>query len=110
MRRRVITSYSIHYTKLYEGLVRLSETEWLQAAPDLAPRAAAFDAHPDAVQVLPEARAAEAELARLSPLRAVRQDVRPAGLQRCRITSYNVCYTKLLRVGARLERLISATD
>ncbi|MDR7102906.1 heme-dependent oxidative N-demethylase subunit alpha family protein [Croceicoccus sp. BE223] len=45
------------------GLVRLSEAEWLQAEPDIAPRAAAFDANPDAVQVLPEARAAESELA-----------------------------------------------
>ncbi|WP_066553101.1 heme-dependent oxidative N-demethylase subunit alpha family protein [Croceicoccus bisphenolivorans] len=45
------------------GLVRLAESEWLQRDPDLATRAAAFDAHPEAVQVLPEARAAEAELA-----------------------------------------------
>lgn len=45
------------------GLVRLAESEWLQPKPDLVPRAAAFDAHGDAVQVRPEARAAEAELA-----------------------------------------------
>ena len=44
------------------GLVRLAESEWLAADPDLAPRNATFDAHPEAVQVLPEARAAEAEL------------------------------------------------
>lgn len=44
------------------GLVRLSEGEWLAGDPDLSPRNATFDAHPDAVQVLPEARAAETEL------------------------------------------------
>lgn len=44
------------------GLVRLAESEWLRPEPDLAPRAAAFDAHPEAVQVLPGAREAEAEL------------------------------------------------
>jgi len=45
------------------GLVRLSEGEWLQRNPDLAPRGEAFDANPQAVQVMPEARAAEEELA-----------------------------------------------
>lgn len=45
------------------GLVRLAESEWLRPEPNLSPRAAAFDDHPEAVQVLPEARAAEAELA-----------------------------------------------
>ena len=44
------------------GLVRLAESEWLASDPDLAPRNATFDAHPEAVQVLPEARAAEGEL------------------------------------------------
>jgi len=45
------------------GLVRLEESEWLEPAPDLAARAAAFDAHPDSVVVLPEAEAPARELA-----------------------------------------------
>ncbi len=45
------------------GLVRLGEDEWLQRAPDLAVRKAAFDAAPDAVQVLPEGMDASNELA-----------------------------------------------
>ena len=45
------------------GLVRLDECEWLQPNPARALRAAAFAAHPDAVQVLPEAEPAGAELA-----------------------------------------------
>ncbi|AKM10407.1 heme-dependent oxidative N-demethylase subunit alpha family protein [Croceicoccus naphthovorans] len=45
------------------GLVRLAESEWLAREPNLPPRAEAFDAHPDSVSVLSEARAAETELA-----------------------------------------------
>lgn len=48
------------------GLVRLNEAEWRDPAPDLAARAAGFDAHPDAVQVLPEAEAGIAELGELT--------------------------------------------
>lgn len=47
------------------GLVRLDESQWLDPAPDLAARAAAFDAHPESVAVLPEAEAGVAELAEL---------------------------------------------
>jgi hypothetical protein len=45
------------------GLVRLAESEWLDPAPDLAARAAAFDGYPDSVQVLPEGEAPAQELA-----------------------------------------------
>jgi len=45
------------------GLVRIAETEWLQAEPDLAVRAAHFDRHPDSVDIRPEAEAAGRELA-----------------------------------------------
>ena len=45
------------------GLVRLAEDEWLQPSPDLAARVAAFDAHPESVQTLPESAGAAAELA-----------------------------------------------
>ena len=47
------------------GLVRLTESEWLDPAPDLAAREAAFNAHPDSVQVLPEGETAARELATL---------------------------------------------
>lgn len=45
------------------GLVRLDECDWLQPDPDTALRAAAFAAHPEAVQVLPEAEEPASELA-----------------------------------------------
>jgi dimethylamine monooxygenase subunit A len=47
------------------GLVRLADTEWLDPAPDLAARKAAFDAHADSVQVLPEGNAPARELAEM---------------------------------------------
>lgn len=47
------------------GLVKLELGHWRDPAPDLAARAAAFDAHPDSVIVLPEAEAGIAELAGL---------------------------------------------
>ena len=45
------------------GLLALSEDEWLQPEPDLAARNAAFDAHPDSVQLTPDAEPAGTELA-----------------------------------------------
>ena len=79
----VITSYSIHYTKLYE--------------PEAAPRQAAV---PDHEARLVEARNQEdAE----SPQGMFWEEdveetlVRYGRLMGYRITSYNVCYTKLLR-------------
>lgn len=45
------------------GLSRVAEGDWLQADPDLAARAAAFDTHPDAVIVTPVAEAAGHEVA-----------------------------------------------
>ena len=47
------------------GLTALGEDEWLQPSPDLVARAAAFDAHPESVQLLPEADAPACELAAL---------------------------------------------
>jgi len=47
------------------GLALLSEDEWLQPAPDLAARNAVFDAHPESVQLTPEAAAPGEELAAL---------------------------------------------
>lgn len=45
------------------GLTALSESEWLQADPDLTARAAAFDAFPHSVQLTPPAHGAGDELA-----------------------------------------------
>ena len=45
------------------GLTALPDDEWLQPDPDLAARADAFSAHPESVQVLPEAEAPAGELA-----------------------------------------------
>lgn len=45
------------------GLTALSESEWLQPAPDLAARVAAFNTHPGSVQLTPPAQAAGEELA-----------------------------------------------
>jgi hypothetical protein len=47
------------------ALTALAEDEWLQPAPDLVRRAAAFDAHPESVQLTPEAEAPGRELAAL---------------------------------------------
>jgi hypothetical protein len=47
------------------GLAKLEESEWLEPAPGLAARAAAYDAHPESVQLTPEAEAPGAELAAL---------------------------------------------
>ena len=47
------------------GLVRLTEDEWLQPSPDLAARAAAFDKHPESVQLWPESGGPAAELAQI---------------------------------------------
>ncbi len=47
------------------GLVRLTESEWLDPAPDLPARDAVFDAYPASVQVLPEGEAPARELAQM---------------------------------------------
>jgi hypothetical protein len=45
------------------GLAALAEAEWLEPQPDLAARAAAFDAHPESVQLTAPAQAPGEELA-----------------------------------------------
>ena len=45
------------------GLAKLDETDWLQHAPDLTARNAAFDAHPDGVQLSPQVEEPGRELA-----------------------------------------------
>lgn len=49
--------------QLRMGLVRLTEDEWLQPKPDLAARAAGFEAFPQAVQLMPEVAEPGRELA-----------------------------------------------
>ena len=75
--QRVITSYSIHYTKLYEAIRQLSALATARANCG----ALAF-------QVSARTRSAGSSAIRWR---------RAPGIDR--ITSYNVCYTKLLRSG-----------
>jgi len=49
--------------QLRMGLCSLTEHEWLQPAPDLAAREAGFAAHPEGIQLAPEAEAPGRELA-----------------------------------------------
>lgn len=58
-----LLSYARVSGPLRMGLVRLTEGEWLDPAPDLAERTAAFDAHPESVQILPDGEASARELA-----------------------------------------------
>ena len=71
--KAVITSYSIHYTKLYEALLALG--------PDLSVRDGSGRTALDAAFLHP----GNVEGAAIAELLV------------SRITSYNVCYTKLLR-------------
>ena len=73
--RRVITSYSIHYTKLYERChISRDSRETVRI-----------------VGVVCEGRAKKVALGLLPALTALGEYAWP------RITSYNVCYTKVLR-------------
>ena len=81
-RLRVITSYSIHYTKLYDGLTRYI---------NIASRLTGWNA----VKYRAEQLGLDMSDAHIKHItREIKQysDERPF-----RITSYNVCYTKLLR-------------
>ena len=49
--------------QLKMGLVSLAEQDWLQPAPDVAARKAAFASNPEAIQLTPEADAPGQELA-----------------------------------------------
>ncbi|GAA4644009.1 hypothetical protein GCM10023115_19690 [Pontixanthobacter gangjinensis] len=49
--------------QLKMGLVSLGEGEWLQSDPDIEARKSAFAAHPDSIQLSPEAKAPGQELA-----------------------------------------------
>ena len=87
---RVITSYSIHYTKLYDGRPVIgnkaaSGTAIIEECGAEHLRSGAWIAYTSADSVMQI---------------AAHMDVVPLDeLYRGRITSYNVCYTKLLRCG-----------
>ena len=80
----VITSYSIHYTKLYESKLRCIWPATRRPNPNCPPHwprnGPGIGCHPCGPWL---------PLAPLSP---------PNWPNGCRITSYNVCYTKLLRL------------
>ena len=128
----VITSYSIHYTKLYEtiayaitpALVTMGKLYLIDAkGGDPRPFQPAFSLlsvgpissppvwSPDGKYILfagkrdgePNSQAWRiAPVAGGDPAR-----VTPPALAEHRITSYNVCYTKLLRVKKKLPRTLS---
>ena len=86
----VITSYSIHYTKLYEVRVETHRAGPGAGRPALQRRMASYP--PDQ----PARRRARVEHAGLS-VAGRDSGRRRSGHAEDRITSYNVCYTKLLR-------------
>lgn len=73
--------------QLRMGLNRLSEAEWLQAAPDLAVRAQGFANWPQGVQLTPEAEAPGRELAAMLGLKgALREAAMAAHEDMCLLT------------------------
>ena len=99
----VITSYSIHYTKLYEIKAPFAG-QVLDVDPDIAAGTWVAPSQPLGILVDPaswtvEALVPEAALARIAVGDRARLHLRGDALTRLhgRITSYNVCYTKLLR-------------
>ena len=96
----VITSYSIHYTKLYDLVKRFTGQEVpatgvsvgvdrLLAALRAKGRIGGTAQGPVVVTVM--------DRDRMGDYLAMASELRRAGI-RARITSYNVCYTKLLRI------------
>ena len=84
----VITSYSIHYTKLYDPDYFASMgREMVSAGASLV--GGCCGTTPEHIRALSRA------VAGLKP--SPRREVRRPRLREDRITSYNVCYTKLLR-------------
>jgi hypothetical protein len=61
--------------QLKMGLVSLSEDEWLQPEPDLAARKAGFAAHPEGIQLSPEADAPGREVAAMVGLNGALPEV-----------------------------------
>ena len=114
MTGRVITSYSIHYTKLYDQVDRLGiklrpqslghlldlDHQRLQLAVHPAQLAVTLDLHITGQRRIRPATLALGQV-RQQPARhqqAANQQQNPiVFLEKIRITSYNVCYTKLLR-------------
>ena len=133
----VITSYSIHYTKLYDerlagltlGEIRRTVRDRLR---DVGPSVQdvellnvfvtqsdeLFDLDPEGARVMlgsAQPLADQPEFATNTRMRELlelteRRDVLRKALEqhkkRGRITSYNVCYTKLLRMGSSAERIM----
>ena len=87
----VITSYSIHYTKLYDNAASLDEL--------------VIDSDPNSCKANIERTAKDLDVSGevLKAIAQVESDYNPyavnfEGKSFIRITSYNVCYTKLLRL------------
>ena len=99
--KHVITSYSIHYTKLYDALRKKDQRPRRHAygvrEPSRLPETAKLQSH------VPPRHQTDGRGSRSDPTPGYRIELRsgcstadPRGWG-SRITSYNVCYTKLLR-------------
>ena len=101
----VITSYSIHYTKLYEDQRGIARHEFVFQVGDLSIQRDRFDRamrlqHDRAAGRVVTTAGFHADVAVLDDVGAT-DSVRGAkAIEGLRITSYNVCYTKLLRFWA----------
>ena len=91
----VITSYSIHYTKLYELENRFGVTAAAPVAVAAAPAAGGAAAAPAEEKTSFDVILASAPADKKIQIIKVVRELTSLGLNR--ITSYNVCYTKLLR-------------
>ena len=79
----VITSYSIHYTKLYDGAAARA-CQWWPFANEWQ--------RPNGIESEQTMQQPD------QPLAVGVQEAEVSGAAESRITSYNVCYTKLLRI------------
>ena len=84
----VITSYSIHYTKLYDAIFSFGQFHHAVVNTD----GALFG-----LDVLFEQSTNKRVIRRIITAVGPIEPVFGSGKRRTRITSYNVCYTKLLR-------------
>lgn len=82
------------------GLVALDDGEWLAPTPDLATRAAAFDAHPQSVVLSPESAEPAAELAAMLGI--------TGGLEMCARQHWEDMCLLTCADGEELYRLVGA--
>ena len=102
--RLVITSYSIHYTKLYELERDALARSFTRIDQSIAMAAiwTAYHLKVKAIASLTQTGSTALWMSRLNsgvPIYALTPEKAARNQMTLRITSYNVCYTKLLRIG-----------